>query len=91
VLLAGFGVFAPFAARPLPRLDAFIPSLEAIVFVTDFITSVLLLAPEETFHLADACVSCNVEVNPYWDKMKSGCYAPGRFVVPGRSVERVRP
>ena len=44
VLLVGFGVFAPLADRPLPRFDAFIPSFEAIVFVTDFITSVLLFA-----------------------------------------------
>jgi hypothetical protein len=47
--------------------------------------------PQETFHLTDACVSCNVEVNPYRAQMKSGCYAPGRFVVPGRTEERVRP
>jgi signal transduction histidine kinase len=44
VLLVGFGFCAPFADRPLPRLDAFIPSLDALVFVTDFITSVLLFA-----------------------------------------------
>lgn len=44
VLLLGFGIFAPFADRLLPRLDAFIPSFEAIIFVTDFITSVLLFA-----------------------------------------------
>jgi signal transduction histidine kinase len=44
VLLLGFGVLAPFAYRPLPRLDAFIPFFEAIIFATDFITSVLLFA-----------------------------------------------
>jgi hypothetical protein len=42
--------------------------------------------PEETFHFAAACVSRSVKVNPYWGKVKSGCYAPGRFVVPGRAV-----
>jgi hypothetical protein len=47
--------------------------------------------PEETFHLADAPVSCNVKVIPYRDKMKSGCYALGRFVFPRRTVERGRP
>jgi hypothetical protein len=46
--------------------------------------------PEGTFQLADARVSCNVKVIPYRDKMKSGCYALGRFVVPGRTVERGR-
>jgi hypothetical protein len=44
VLLVGFGVFAPFADKPLPRFDAFIPFFNAVVFVTDFITSVLLFA-----------------------------------------------
>ena len=50
VLLVGFGILAPFAYRPLPRLDAFIPSAEAIVFVTDFITSVLLFAYFAIYH-----------------------------------------
>ena len=49
------------------------------------------LDPEEIFHLADARVSCNVKVISYRDEMKSGCYALGRFVVPGRTVERGRP
>jgi signal transduction histidine kinase len=44
VLLLGFAVLAPFAAVQLPQSDAFIPVLEAMVFVTDFITSVLLFA-----------------------------------------------
>lgn len=43
-LLAFFGIAAPFAALPLPRFDAFIPSLQAIIFVNDLITSVLLFA-----------------------------------------------
>jgi signal transduction histidine kinase len=37
-----FGVTAPFASTPLPRFDAFIPTLEGIIFVNDFITSILL-------------------------------------------------
>ncbi len=44
VLVAGFGVLAPYSAKPLARVDAFIPTFEAIVFVTDLITSVLLFA-----------------------------------------------
>jgi hypothetical protein len=32
-----------------------------------------------------------VKVFPYREKMKSGCHALGRFVVPGRTVERGRP
>jgi signal transduction histidine kinase len=44
VLLAEFAILAPYAGRQLPRLDAFIPALEATVFVTDLITSVLLYA-----------------------------------------------
>jgi signal transduction histidine kinase len=49
-LLVAFGVFAPFANTPLPRLDAFIPSFEATIFVTDFITSVLLFALFSIYH-----------------------------------------
>jgi signal transduction histidine kinase len=44
VALVAFGAVAPFAGRPLAELNAFFPSLDAIVFVTDLITSVLLFA-----------------------------------------------
>ncbi len=42
VLFAAFLVSAPFATLPQRRFDSFIPSIEAIIFVNDFITSVLL-------------------------------------------------
>jgi hypothetical protein len=42
--LVAFGAVAPFAGRPLAELNAFFPSLDAIVLVTDLITSVLLFA-----------------------------------------------
>jgi signal transduction histidine kinase len=44
VFLLGLGILAPFADVPLPRITAFIPSFEAIIFVSDFITSVLLFS-----------------------------------------------
>jgi signal transduction histidine kinase len=44
LLLVAFGVAAPLANVPLPRFDAFIPSVGAIIFVNDLITSVLLFA-----------------------------------------------
>lgn len=44
VLFVGFGIFAPFAATPLPHFDAFIAPVAATISVTDFITSVLLFA-----------------------------------------------
>jgi len=44
ILLVGLGILAPFADTPLPRITVFIPSFEAIIFVTDFITSVLLFS-----------------------------------------------
>jgi len=44
ILLAVFAVTAPFAATPLPRADAFIPTLEGIFFVTDLITATLLFS-----------------------------------------------
>ena len=42
VLFAAFLISALFATLPQRRFDAFIPSIEAIIFVNDFITSVLL-------------------------------------------------
>jgi hypothetical protein len=44
VSLVAFGAVAPFAGRPLAELNAFFPSLDAIVFVTALITSALLFA-----------------------------------------------
>jgi len=44
ILLVGLGILAPFSDTPLPRINAFIPLFEAIIFVTDFITSVLLFS-----------------------------------------------
>jgi hypothetical protein len=41
-MLVGFAAAAPFARMPLTELNAFFPSLDAIVFVTGLITSVLL-------------------------------------------------
>jgi signal transduction histidine kinase len=50
LLVVGFGAAAPFADRPLPELNALFPSLDAIVFVTDLITSVLLFAQLSIFY-----------------------------------------
>jgi signal transduction histidine kinase len=44
VQLVVFGIVTPFAATPLPRFDAFLPSLVAMIFVNDLITSILLFA-----------------------------------------------
>jgi signal transduction histidine kinase len=49
VLLGAFALAAPFATTPMRRLDAFIPTLEAIIFVNDLITSVLLFAQYAIF------------------------------------------
>jgi signal transduction histidine kinase len=43
VLLLGLAVLIPFAAKPLPKVNGFIPALDAIIFVADLITSGLLL------------------------------------------------
>ncbi|HZF28899.1 MAG TPA: MASE4 domain-containing protein [Gammaproteobacteria bacterium] len=47
-VLVAFAAIAPFALVPLPRSDGFIPALQAIVAVTDFITAVLLFAQYAT-------------------------------------------
>ncbi|TMJ01436.1 MAG: GHKL domain-containing protein [Alphaproteobacteria bacterium] len=44
VVLAGFAAVVPIAGRPLAELNAFFPSLDAIVLVSDLITAVLLYA-----------------------------------------------
>ena len=44
VVLAGFAAVVPIAGRPLAELNAFFPSLDAIVFVSDLITATLLYA-----------------------------------------------
>jgi PAS domain S-box-containing protein len=44
VLLLGLAVLAPFAGKPLPRVNGFIPAFDAIISVTDLITAGLLLA-----------------------------------------------
>lgn len=43
-LLAGLGASTPFADTPLPRIDSFIPAVESVVILTDFITSILLFS-----------------------------------------------
>jgi signal transduction histidine kinase len=44
VVLVGFAAVVPVAGRPLAQLNAFFPSLDAIVLVSDLITAVLLYA-----------------------------------------------
>jgi PAS domain S-box-containing protein len=48
VALVAYGVVAPFARIPLPRIDSFIPTMMAIVFVTDLVTAVLLFGQFST-------------------------------------------
>ncbi len=43
-LLMGFVIVAPFASRPLAPLSGFIPAIDATIFVTDLITTAMLLA-----------------------------------------------
>src|SRR3954454_6377180 len=44
VVLAGFAAVVPMAGRPLAEFNALFPSLDAIVFVSDLVTAVLLYA-----------------------------------------------
>ena len=41
-MVVGFAAVAPISGRPLVALNAFFPSLDAIVFVTDLVTAALL-------------------------------------------------
>jgi signal transduction histidine kinase len=47
--LVGFGITAPFAGKPFFELNALFPTLDAIVFVTELITSALLFAQFSVF------------------------------------------
>jgi Membrane-associated sensor, integral membrane domain len=44
ILLITFGVAAPFADAPLPAFVSFNPTVEAMVFVNDLVTSILLFS-----------------------------------------------
>jgi PAS domain S-box-containing protein len=44
ILLLGLAALGPFAGKPLPQVNVFIPALDAIIFVTDLITASLFLA-----------------------------------------------
>jgi PAS domain S-box-containing protein len=44
VLLLGLAILAPFAGKPVPQFNGFIPALDATIFVTDLITAGLLFA-----------------------------------------------
>lgn len=44
VLLLAMAALAPFAGKPLPRANGFIPALDAVIFVSDLITAGLFLA-----------------------------------------------
>jgi hypothetical protein len=44
IVIVAFAVVAPFSGRQAATLNAFFPSLDAIVLVTDLITAVLLYA-----------------------------------------------
>jgi PAS domain S-box-containing protein len=44
VLLIALAALAPFAGKPLPQANGFIPALDAIIFVTDLITASIFLA-----------------------------------------------
>jgi Membrane-associated sensor, integral membrane domain len=42
ITLTAYGAMTPFSKIPLPRIDNYIPTMLAIIFVTDLITAVLL-------------------------------------------------
>jgi hypothetical protein len=69
--LVGFAAAAPFSGRPLAALNALFPSLDAIVFVTDLVTAVLLFAQysisrsRSLFALATGCLFTAFIVVPH--------------------------
>jgi membrane-associated sensor protein len=48
VSLGAFGAMIPFANSPLARIDSFIPTMMAVIFVTDLVTAVLLFGQFST-------------------------------------------
>jgi len=48
VTLGAFGAMIPFANTPLARIDSFIPTMMAVIFVADLVTAVLLFGQFST-------------------------------------------
>ena len=44
LLFVAFGIALPFADKPLPQFNSFIPSFEAVIFINALITALLLFA-----------------------------------------------
>ncbi|MGA7786896.1 MAG: MASE4 domain-containing protein [Xanthobacteraceae bacterium] len=91
VLLVGFAVVAPFAATRLPRLDSFVPTVEAIVLVADLATSALLFSQYANVQLrgllilADGYLLSALIVVPH-ALSYPGAFAPGGLFVSGLQV-----
>jgi signal transduction histidine kinase len=90
-LLIGFLVLVPFAAARLLRLDSFVPTVEAMIFVTDLTTSVLLFSQysnaglRELLVLADGYLFSALMVIPH-ALSYPGAFAAGGLFVPGFQV-----
>jgi signal transduction histidine kinase len=90
-LLIGFLAVAPFAATRLPRLDSFVPTVEAMIFVADLATAALLFSQyanvplRELLVLADGYLLSALIVIPH-ALSYPGAFAPGGLFVSGLQV-----
>lgn len=89
VLLAGLGLTALFANEPLARIDAFIPTVEGIIFLTDLFTATLLFSLSGIHHsrailiLASGYLFTALIVVPHALTFP-GAFSPTGLLGPGR-------
>jgi signal transduction histidine kinase len=88
ILAIGFGAVAPFASDQLVRIDSFVPTIQAIIFVTDFTTAILLfsqfsiLGSRELLLLASGYLFSALIVIPH-TLSYPGAFAPRGLLVSG--------
>jgi signal transduction histidine kinase len=88
ILAIGFGAVAPFASDQLVRIDSFVPTIQAIIFVTDFTTAILLfsqfsiLGSRELLLLASGYLFSALIVIPH-TLSYPGAFAPKGLLVSG--------
>lgn len=88
MLAISFGAVAPFADKQLVRIDSFVPTVEAVILVTDFTTAVLLFSQfsivglREILLLASGYLFSALIVIPH-ALSYPGAFAPKGLIVSG--------
>jgi signal transduction histidine kinase len=82
-IFVGFGLSLPFASHQLPKIDSFVPTLQAVIFVTDLATAVLLFGQ---FVIVASCALLILASGYLWSALMVMTHAlsfPGAFAPHG--------